>query len=865
MEDRDSIGLEALLRAAREREEDARERCTQLEADAAAQSAKALAALQEVDDAHATIEGLQKEAQNAWKASDASLEKELQAKAQITRLQVEVDSLTQLLEQGTAATFADEAEVEELIRQKDEAAAQRDAHMAAVAEQRSEILRLSERLRAAESERALLEGEAATLKEAAAEQRSAAERETRRRERLEREVKEARALLEARQAELRESRASAAAADDHLQRLRVTLRDTQAGNERLQKEWNQATERSARLRKDLDTQLAGNERAAAGLAARQAELEAKVTANGALKAELEHACRATEVAEHRLRLLERQKAELERSHDFLRTEVAGLESALEAAQRDAMLQAFKQEALKKEHERLMRSRSAAENTAHVQAEAVKAAEVDNRILQQQVAVATAQLHALEKAQRKAKRELEGAEHELGDAQRHRDEVETANALAQTELKTLHRELKDMELEWRAAAKRCAVLEEERAAHRLQLQKAQQESTSAEGALRLAGIEAAQLGKEVAHAEDALKKERASLVMAQARCAAVQEQANSAKQELAATEERLAGARQELQATHARLAGSEQARIRLERTLDAALRIRDGLAVQLVAQGSTVHSQHEKIRLQESALQRGHAQYQERLAEARYLRTQVSSSIHELSIAKGALASTSLMRKELQYLTRCLLQEQARVKALNEELDRPLNVHRWRKLAGTDPDAYELTLKVHALQKRLILKTEEVAQKELLLQAKEQTYQELKEAHARMPGTDAAEQSSIQQAVARDRAKQLKVITSQLAVANNQILEYKLEVERLKEENKSRKGTSESVPVDKREGDAAADVKTHSDAKTLPEARAQERASGAAGAQRPGALLPAKRMPGHTRQAPLGKNGLVDGTIRVVAC
>lgn len=52
----------------------------------------------------------------------------------------------------------------------------------------------------------------------------------------------------------------------------------------------------------------------------------------------------------------------------------------------------------------------------------------------------------------------------------------------------------------------------------------------------------------------------------------------------------------------------------------------------------------------------------------------------------------------------------------------------------------------------------------------------------------------------------------------QILEYKLEVERLKEENKSRKGTSESVPIDKREWDAAADVKTHSDAKTLPEVR-----------------------------------------------
>jgi hypothetical protein len=45
----------------------------------------------------------------------------------------------------------------------------------------------------------------------------------------------------------------------------------------------------------------------------------------------------------------------------------------------------------------------------------------------------------------------------------------------------------------------------------------------------------------------------------------------------------------------------------------------------------------------------------------------------------------------------ILQERARVKALTEELDRPLNVHRWRKLAGTDPDSYELILKIHALQ------------------------------------------------------------------------------------------------------------------------------------------------------------------------
>lgn len=48
-----------------------------------------------------------------------------------------------------------------------------------------------------------------------------------------------------------------------------------------------------------------------------------------------------------------------------------------------------------------------------------------------------------------------------------------------------------------------------------------------------------------------------------------------------------------------------------------------------------------------------------------------------------------------------------VKALSEELENPLNVHRWRKLEGSDPQAYEMILKIQTLQKRLILKSEEV--------------------------------------------------------------------------------------------------------------------------------------------------------------
>lgn len=43
------------------------------------------------------------------------------------------------------------------------------------------------------------------------------------------------------------------------------------------------------------------------------------------------------------------------------------------------------------------------------------------------------------------------------------------------------------------------------------------------------------------------------------------------------------------------------------------------------------------------------------------------------------------------------------------------VHRWRKLEGSDPVTYEMIQKIQTLQKRLIGKTEEVVEKDMLIQ------------------------------------------------------------------------------------------------------------------------------------------------------
>lgn len=80
------------------------------------------------------------------------------------------------------------------------------------------------------------------------------------------------------------------------------------------------------------------------------------------------------------------------------------------------------------------------------------------------------------------------------------------------------------------------------------------------------------------------------------------------------------------------------------------------------------------------------------------------------------------------------------------------------LQGSDPSTYEMIQKIQALQKRLIAKTEEVVEKELLIQEKEKLYVELKHILARQPGPEVAEQLGIYQSTLKDKTKQLKVST-----------------------------------------------------------------------------------------------------------
>ena len=129
----------------------------------------------------------------------------------------------------------------------------------------------------------------------------------------------------------------------------------------------------------------------------------------------------------------------------------------------------------------------------------------------------------------------------------------------------------------------------------------------------------------------------------------------------------------------------------------------------------------------------------------------------------------------------LLRERTRCKALEEELENPMNIHRWRKLEGSDPSTFEMIQKIQTLQKRLIQKTEEVVEKELLIKEKEKLYMELKQILARQPGPEVAEQLSVYQQNLKVKTKQMTTMSSELNMYVAQVQDYKYDIERLSRE------------------------------------------------------------------------------------
>jgi len=79
------------------------------------------------------------------------------------------------------------------------------------------------------------------------------------------------------------------------------------------------------------------------------------------------------------------------------------------------------------------------------------------------------------------------------------------------------------------------------------------------------------------------------------------------------------------------------------------------------------------------LQCGEIQYNQRLRDIRLLKFEVKKLKTEKMLLAKNILNVSDLRQEVFHLNRDLAKEKLKVTALEEEIQTPLNIHRWRKL------------------------------------------------------------------------------------------------------------------------------------------------------------------------------------------
>jgi chromosome segregation ATPase len=216
----------------------------------------------------------------------------------------------------------------------------------------------------------------------------------------------------------------------------------------------------------------------------------------------------------------------------------------------------------------------------------------------------------------------------------------------------------------------------------------------------------------------------------------------------------------------------------KRAYDQVVTERDILGTQLIRRNDELALLYEKLAIQTATLGRGEQHYKERLDDIRVMKIKIADLKREITLASAAKGTTAELRQEVARLQREVLQERTRVKGLSDELENPLNVHRWRKLEGSDPESFELILKIQTLQKRLIAKTEEVVEKDMQLADKEKQLADMQAALSRQPGPELAEQVSYFQQLLEERTRQLKALAGEVNMYQAQIGDFRLEIDRL---------------------------------------------------------------------------------------
>ena len=229
--------------------------------------------------------------------------------------------------------------------------------------------------------------------------------------------------------------------------------------------------------------------------------------------------------------------------------------------------------------------------------------------------------------------------------------------------------------------------------------------------------------------------------------------------------------------------AESERSRQNHELASIVSEKNLLKTQVVKRNYELTLLYEKIKAQRSDLRIGENQYNRLNDMIINWERELVGTLQEHNETVQSLIGLENLRKKILQLERETLKEKGKIRALSDELTKPMNVHRWRVLESSDPKRYEMISIVQDLQKALVLKSDNILRHETMIQEKEKIYIELKNIISRQPGPEIEEQIFVYQQTYKDKNNQLNSMNDELDTYRQQVSIFRGEITNIDEDLK----------------------------------------------------------------------------------
>jgi len=692
--------LHRALKKSHEQEKRLIKRCRELNAEIVNNAAKVQTALKLSQEDQHTITSLKKEIEKAWKMVDASHEKEVRAKETIQKLKMEIANLSRLVEQGAGLSIGQDNTVQELINLRDDLKKQVEDQSTSIKQLKEHMNTLNGRVVQLEGEKDEQLGKIKELNDLVGQREAEQERDRRRKKRLDEELKDLKSQLEVRLQEIGAQNREVDTQKDKIKRLETQLKEARGTMEKQVAAMDTLFGKTQKLAEDLDTQMIANDGVTKELHRVESELKKRDTEIANLINDNNGIKRRVDKEKKKTVLMQQRVADAKQARDMVVVELTQTQKDLEVARR-------REDALAKNIESLngrleVKDRAVAREVDRTKAQAdnvvmeqrkVKALEDDIHVYAQEAAKQRKLIYQLEKERERLgsdAAEIEG---------RYNKVVEDVK-LKEMQITDMGKKVTESEQKLKQQQQLYEAVRSDRNLYSKNLIESQDEIAEMKRKFKIMSHQIEQLKEEITAKDHALVKEHFDHAKVEKEKEGLRNELSKMKKLLEDNAETIDSQNQELIKLTSMIQKMDAMAIQQRNEYEQVINERDILGTQLIRRNDELALLYEKIKIQQSTLRKGEAQYQERLNDLRVLKLKVKDVMRELMISKKQGSQTDDLKREVFRLQKDLLQEKTKVKALSEELENPMNVHRWRKLEGSDPATYEMIQKNSNFTKKI---------------------------------------------------------------------------------------------------------------------------------------------------------------------